>query len=75
MAVTGAAVSLSRTVKLEDLLPPAALREVGRLLAKNANVQAIKAVTNKHKDMLLQKGVDADYLAYAILNAHIQTKK
>lgn len=59
-----------RTTQLKELLPAEALREVEKLAkAGTCTAQNLKTITHRYKEELLKKGVDADYLAYAIENA------
>lgn len=56
-----------RTQAISDLLPPEAIDQIGVLIEQGrCTVTTLKPITNKYKEELLAKGVDADYLAYAI---------
>lgn len=56
-----------RVAKLSELLPIEALKEIEALIeTKSISIEALKRITNAHKTSLLEKGVDADYLAYMI---------
>lgn len=58
---------MTRAVPLRDLLPTEALAEIEQLAKEgHCDVEHLKIITNRYKDELLAKGVDADYLAYAI---------
>lgn len=55
-------------VALADLLPVDAFSEIESLAGSGlCDISALKKITNRYRDILLSKGVDADYLAYAIL--------
>jgi hypothetical protein len=59
-------MSASRILPLKDILPEAGMEELGRLLlhTPQPSIVHLKALTNKYKTSLLEKEVDADYLAY-----------
>jgi len=58
---------MMRRARLEDLLPLEALNEVQKLMQEgNCTATHLKPITHRYRTELLAKGVDADYLAYAI---------
>lgn len=60
-------LSMNPAVRLHDLLPERALAEIQQLAERGECVaRNLKPITNRYKAELLAKGVDADYLAYAI---------
>lgn len=65
---------MNTSAKLGDLLPDVALVEIKELADRGECVaRNLKPITNRYKDALLAKGVDADFLAYVIehmLNPH-----
>lgn len=57
------------TVKLEDLLTTAEIKEVETILKDTPDQEAtgkLKAYLGNHKSKLESKGVDSNFLAYAI---------
>jgi hypothetical protein len=56
-----------RHVKLGDLLPAEALAQIEALAESGkCTAEHLRPITNRYRDELLAKEVDADYLAYAI---------
>jgi hypothetical protein len=53
---------------LGELLPEQGINDLITLVKAHPNptIDQLKGVTRKYKDELLTKGVDADYLAYAL---------
>ena len=54
-------------MQLSDLLPKEAIDQISALIQRGeCDASAIKPITQRYAKELLAKGVDADYLAYAI---------
>jgi hypothetical protein len=58
-----------RQIQLSEILPTDAVDALTRLFAKKRHptVSDVRVITAPHADALLAQGIDADYLAYAIL--------
>ena len=55
------------SVPLTELLPEEALAEIALLMRQGRCVaENLKRVTDRYRDELLAKGIDSEYLAYAI---------
>ena len=58
-----------RHIALKEILPTDALDALTRLFAEDRypTVEAVRGIVRPHTAPLLAQGIDADYLAYAIL--------
>lgn len=62
-------------IKLEDLLPDDALAEITLLMREGRCVaENVKRVTLRYRRELLARGIDSEYLAYAIALKVTQTQ-
>lgn len=63
------------SVPLTELLPEEALAEITLLMREGrCRVENLKVITRRYRAELLGKGVDSDYLAYAIALKVVQAQ-
>lgn len=63
------------SVPLRELLPEEALAEIATLMREGrCDAENLKQVTHRYRSALLTKGIDSDYLAYAIALKVVQAQ-
>ena len=63
------------SVPLRELLPEEALAEITTLMREGrCGAENLKQVTHRYRSALLAKGIDSDYLAYAIALKVVQVQ-